>query len=174
MRYRRALMPPIVTIPSTEACGDPGNEGERRVVGDVLKDRRDRGMRRGIDQEGVAVGIGARDHGGAGHAAGADPIFQHQSLAERLRQRLKQETRNHIDRAAGGKRRIQADGAGRPGLCAGQAWRKRETAATPRRCGNWRRRRGMACVSSECGVIVRESVTIAERRLVKRRAWQRR
>ena len=56
-----------------------------RIVGEVWIGGGRGGMRRGIDQKRVAVGVGLGDDGGADGAAGAGAILHHDGLAKLFR-----------------------------------------------------------------------------------------
>eukprot|EP01136_Pigoraptor_vietnamica_P000419 Opistho-1_new@25714 len=79
---------------------------EERGVGGLDRSRR--------DEEGVAVGRGAHHFGGRDVAAGAGLVVDQHGLAERLRQRLREDARHHVGAAAGRKADDHADGLGRP------------------------------------------------------------
>ena len=81
-----------------------GVEGETRI-------HRHAGRQRHLmDQDGVAVGIGAGGLRGGDHAAGAADVFDHDRLAERFLHRVLDDARDRVSRAAGRKRHDHGDG----------------------------------------------------------------
>ena len=67
----------------------------------------------GADHQGVAVGRGAGDRGGADIAAGAGPVLQHERLAERGLHPILDRADDRIAGAAGGLGRDDGDGLAR-------------------------------------------------------------
>ena len=58
-------------------------------------------MRGGMGEQRVAVGVGLGDDCGAERAAGADPVFEDESLAEVGSDMLENRARHDVGRAAG-------------------------------------------------------------------------
>ena len=98
----------------------------RREVGDRIVAERgveeaiDRHRQR-ADQDGVAVGLGARDRLGADIAAGAALVLDHHLLAPDLGQPVGEDARDHVGSAAGRKRHDQSDMTVGPALRPGSA-----------------------------------------------------
>jgi hypothetical protein len=109
------------------------------VIGNIRHDPgRDR-MRRGIDQDGVAVGICPRHCADPERAARPDAVLDHDRLAQFDRKRLEHGARHHVGRAAGPDRNDRLDRSGRSSL-GRQSLRPRRSGETER---NGRNRRNM-------------------------------
>ena len=86
---------------------DHGDGGEiaKRVVRQLLADRRIDQKRIRGDQIGVAVLRRVRDRGGGEDGAGAGPVLDHDGLAApACRQHLGEDARDHVGRATGRER----------------------------------------------------------------------
>ncbi len=105
---------------------DDRREIAGRIVGDVRIGRGRRGMRGGVDQDGVAVGLGLRDQGGADGAARSSAVLDHDGLAELGRERIEHDAPDDIERAAGRERDHGADRSRRPGLREGARRQRRQ------------------------------------------------
>jgi hypothetical protein len=73
-------------------------------------------------KERITVGCGFRDAVGAVHPAGAADVFEHDRLPQNLTHALREQSRQHVVRSAGGERIDHGDRARRPflGLDAGR------------------------------------------------------
>ncbi len=102
--------------------GHIGQQAQRGEVFHAAKGHvgHQRGVHRvgahGAYQQGVAVGPGARDHGGADIAGCAGLVVDDHRLAEGAGQVLGQHTRQDVGGAAGGPRHDQRDGLLREGV----------------------------------------------------------
>ena len=100
-----------------------------RIVAEVLVEAdvdRERGA--GRQQDGVAVGRGARDGVGRDAAAGAGAVLDHHRLLEDFLHLLGEDARHHVARAAGRKAEDQRDRLGRE---LGRAGRRHRCRAAP-------------------------------------------
>ena len=83
-----------------------------RIIGQVLVDADiDRHRGRGADQDGVAVGRGARHVGRADHGGGAEPLLDHERLPQLLLEPVRQRARDRVGVAAGGIGQDDGDGS---------------------------------------------------------------
>src|SRR5262249_15938752 len=89
-----------------EADGDETYRLER-ALGIKRHRRRERVL---VQQDGVAVGRGLGGLGGGGGAAGPGDVFDDDRLAQRLLERILQDARGGVVRAAGRERDYQRDG----------------------------------------------------------------
>ena len=80
----------------------------QRVIGQLGVHRRVIGMRRGVDQQGVAIRRRLRHQGRADSAAGTGPVLGQHLLPPGVRQLGRQRTPDDVGRAAGGERNDQA------------------------------------------------------------------
>ena len=88
---------------------DVGEVGQR-VERQLAVQRRRRGHAVVVDQEGIAVGRGARHVRGRQRAARAGTVLDHDALAQRLRHGGAQAARHHVGRTARRERHDQRDG----------------------------------------------------------------
>ena len=89
----------------------------QRLVGEVRHQGDRRGVRSNVaEAQRVAVRCGARDAGGAGRAAGAADILDHELLSESLRENVRHDAPGDIGGAAGGERHDQGAGTRRIAL----------------------------------------------------------
>ena len=123
---------------------DAGDEADRHEILDRIEG--EVGIERGggrhadvVEKEGVAVGRGLRDLGGAESAAGAADVLHHDLLAEHLRHRLGDEAGHGVGGAARRERHDDGDRAGRVVLGRGGC-RKDDKA---RRCREARKSHGI-------------------------------
>ena len=92
------------------------NDVARDGDGALLIERHVDGVRRGEHQQGVAVSRRACDRLQGEIAAAARPVVDNHRLAEPLRQRMTNESRDDVGRAAGGNEDDQSHWPGRIGL----------------------------------------------------------
>ena len=91
-----------------------------------------------MNQDRIAVWLGARGAGGGNHAASAADIFDHDGLAERFLQRALHDARNGVGRAAGREGHQQGDGPVRIILCRSNGCEK---TCNKKNCGEKHRRK---------------------------------
>jgi hypothetical protein len=96
--------------------GGNGRDIAQEVVIELLIKRGVNGIRRGDDEERVAIGGGVGDIGGRQIAARAGAIFHHDRLTELLRQRLREDAGDDVGPAAGRKADDDVDGPRRIGV----------------------------------------------------------
>ena len=91
--------------------GDPADRGEGggRVVGQLAVERAAGGLADMVHQDGVAVGVGLGDAGGAQGTAGAADILDDHLLAQGLGHRLGDQAADRVGGAAGGERDDHGD-----------------------------------------------------------------
>src|SRR5262249_40902840 len=97
------------------------------------------GVRRGDHEQRVAVGGSARDRLQCEIAAGARPVVDDHRLAEPLRQRLADQARDDVGRAAGGDGTVKGTARAREGLAPAVRGTPDTAAAPAARCKNLRR-----------------------------------
>jgi hypothetical protein len=106
--------------------------GEKSFTGlyfGPFRDRRNSGHDAGAaEQQGVAVGLGARRRLGGDRSAAAGAVLYHHGLTKRLLQALRDQARHHVGRSARRARYDDLDGAIRIG-------RARRTRQQRRRSG---------------------------------------
>ena len=106
-----------------------------RIVERLLVERLALGMGAdGAEHEGVAVGLGIGDALGAGHAAGAADVLDHDLLAENFAHARADHAAEHVGRAAGGERNDHGHRPGRDNPARRRA-RGQRNKASERRAG---------------------------------------
>ncbi len=99
-----------------------GAKSRRKVVAELLEERRVDGGSRSCHQQRVAVGGRTRDRLGADVVSGAGPVLDHERLTEAFRQPLADQARPEVDRSARGDGHDDAHGPRRIGLRPHNAW----------------------------------------------------